>query len=274
MRQVLMFHPQMLRARWALRRAIAVSLALLIPFGVQAAEITVFAATSMKTALDQIAADWSRGTENSVALAYDASPKLAKQIQQGAPADLFISAAPEWMDILQADGLIAAETRRDLVSNQIVLIAYDPATPPVIIGPDLDLPALLAGGRLSMAMVDSVPAGQYGKEALEHFGLWTKIEANVVQANNARAALALVARGEAPLGVVYASDAIPDADGIRPVTVIATFPADSHRAIRYPAARMAASTVPEAQAFLDYLSSDAALAVFAANGFTLLPGDD
>jgi molybdate transport system substrate-binding protein len=243
-------------------------------FAAQAETITVFAASSMKTALDEIAAGWSAATGNQVALSYDASSKLARQIQQGAPADIFISAAPEWMDVLATDGLIVTDTRRDIASNQLVLIAHDPKALPVSIGPDLDLPALLKGGKLSMAMVDSVPAGQYGKEALEHFGLWSKVEPDVVQSDNVRTALALVALGEAPLGVVYASDAIPDPDGTRSVTVIATFPPDSHRPILYPAARMTASSLPEAQGFLDHLSSDAARSVFAANGFTLLPADD
>lgn len=240
----------------------------------QAADITVFAAASMKTALDEIAADWSAATGDQVALAYDASSKLARQIQQGAPADLFISAAPEWLDVLAADGLIRPETRKDIVSNQLVLVAHDPKATPVTIGPDLDLRALLDGGKLSMAMVASVPAGQYGKAALLHFGLWSQVEAEVVQSDNVRAALTLVARGEAPLGIVYASDAMAGPDGASAVTVIGSFPPDSHRQILYPAARMTASTVPEAQGFLDHLSSDAARAIFAANGFTLLPDND
>ena len=274
MRQIAKVQRPTVRAKSALRRALAVSFALLIPNLAQAADITVFAASSMKTALDEIAADWSARTGNQVALAYDASSKLAKQIQQGAPADIFISAAPEWMDVLATDGLIVPETRRDIVSNKIVLIAHDPNTPPVTIGPDLDLVALLNGGKLSMAMVDSVPAGQYGKEALEHFGLWEQVEAQVVQSDNVRTALALVALGEAPLGVVYASDAIPDPGGTRNVTVIATFPEGSHRPILYPAALTSVSAQAEAQAFLDHLTSEAARAVFAANGFTLLPADD
>lgn len=274
MRQFAKFTRLTCPAATALRRALAVGMTLLTPVCVQAADITVFAASSMKTALDEIAADWTATTGHQTALAYDGSSKLAKQIQQGAPADIFISAAQEWMDVLQSDGLIVPTSRKNIASNQIVLVAHDPETPPVAIGPDLDLPALLDGGKLSMAMVGSVPAGQYGKEALEHFGLWTKVEDDVVQSDNVRTALALVARGEAPLGVVYASDAIPDPDGTRSVTVIAAFPPDSHRAILYPAALMSASSVPEAQMFLDYLSSDAARDVLAANGFTLLPADE
>lgn len=270
MRQLATLHRLTIRAN----RALAIGLAMLIPFSASAAEITVFAAASMKSALDNIAADWTATTGNAVAIGYDASSKLARQIQQGAPADIFISAAPEWMDVLAADGLIASGSRRDIVSNQIVLIAQNPKTPPVTIGRDLDLPGLLAGGKLSMAMVDSVPAGQYGKEALEYFGLWQKVAPDVVQSDNVRTALVLVALGEAPLGIVYASDAIAQPDGARPVTVIGTFPGDSHRPILYPAARLADSAAPEVQAFLDYLSSDAARATFAANGFTLLPADD
>jgi molybdate transport system substrate-binding protein len=253
---------------------LALTIAALAPLPAQAADITIFAAASMKTALDEIAADWSAKSGHQVALAYDASSKLAKQIQQGAPADIFISAAPEWMDVLATDGLILPETRRDLVSNQLVLVAHDPDAPPVTLSPALDLRALLQGGKLSMAMVDTVPAGQYGKEALENLGLWSQVEADVVQSDNVRAALALVALGEAPLGIVYASDAITGADGTRTVTVIASFPADSHRQILYPAARIATSRQPGAQVFLDHLDTDAARTIFAANGFTLLPADD
>ncbi len=262
------------RVQATLRQALAVSLVLLTALSAQAADMTVFAAASMKTALDEVAADWTATTGHRVALAYDASSKLAKQIQQGAPADLFISAAPEWMDLLQADGLIVPDSRRDLVSNQLVLVAHDPATKAVALTPDLDLHAVLQGGKLAMAMVDSVPAGQYGKEALQHLGLWSEVEDDVVQSDNVRAALALVALGEAPLGVVFASDAIAGPDGSRVVTVIATFPPDSHRQIRYPAARVTDSQHPKAQAFLDYLSTAPAQAVFAGNGFTLLPRDD
>jgi molybdate transport system substrate-binding protein len=274
MRQFLSPSRSLIPALQNLRRALAVSIALLAPVGAQADNITVFAASSLKTALDAVTDGWSAQTGHQVAISYDASSKLAKQIQQGAPADIFISAAPEWMDVLQSDGLIVPETRRDIASNQIVLIASDPTTPRVTISADLDLRALLKGGKLSMAMVDSVPAGQYGKEALNHFGLWSKVEADVVQSDNVRAALALVALGEAPLGIVYTSDAVPDPDGGRSVTVIATFPPDSHRTILYPAAQTTAGSAPAATAFLDHLSSKAARAVFAANGFTLLPADD
>lgn len=254
--------------------AVALILAVLSPTVAPAAEITVFAAASMKTALDEIAADWSRTTGHSVALSYDASSKLAKQIQNGAPADLFVSAAPEWMDLLAAEGLIDLGTRRDLVSNRLVLVAHDKAAPPVAITRDLDLKAMLRGGRLSMAMVGSVPAGQYGKAALEHLGLWPQVQGDIVESENVRAALALVELGEAPLGIVYASDAVPPAGRLATVAVIGTFPDSSHPPIRYPAARIAASMQPEALAFLDQLSSPKAMQVFAANGFVLLAGDD
>ena len=249
-------------------------LALLLATPARAEEITVFAAASLKTALDEIAADWQVATGNTAVLSYGGSPTLAKQIIAAAPADVFLSASPEWMDAVEDAGLLRDGTRVDLMGNRLVLVAHGAGAAPVMLDEGTDLAGLLAGGKLSMAMVDSVPAGQYGKEALEHFGLWEQVEAQVVQSDNVRTALALVALGEAPLGVVYASDAIPDPGGTRNVTVIATFPEGSHRPILYPAALTSVSAQAEAQAFLDHLTSEAARAVFAANGFTLLPADD
>ncbi|MEY4982587.1 MAG: hypothetical protein RIR62_853 [Pseudomonadota bacterium] len=234
-----------------------------------AEEITVFAAASLKNALDAIAADWGAATGHSAVIAYDGSAKLARQIQQGAPADVFISAAVDWMDVLQDEGLIRPETRRDLLGNRLVLVAHG-AAPAVEIAAGMDLKGMLRGGKLAMGQVDSVPAGQYGKAALERLGLWDAVAADVAQVDNVRAALALVAQGEAPLGIVYASDAVADDEGGDAVSVIGTFPADSHPPIRYPAAVIAASDKAAAQDFLDFLSTDAAKAVFVAQGFTTL----
>lgn len=253
----------------SLRALLAASL-IALPGFVMAEEITVFAASSLKTALDQIASDWQAETGNTLVISYEGSAKLAKQIQEGAPADLFISASKKWMDTLAEEKLIVETSRKDILGNTLVLIAAGADATPIEIDQGFDLKSLLGDGKLSMATVDSVPAGQYGKEALEHLGIWTSVEANVAQSDNVRAALALVATGEAPYGIVYASDAIADDDSGNKVTVVATFPADSHKPIVYPAAVLAASTKPEAQAFLDALSTDAAAAVFTAQGFTVL----
>lgn len=227
-------------------------------------EVTVFAAASLTDALDRIAADWTDAGGAAVVTSYAGSSALARQIREGAPADIFISASPDWMDALEASGDLRPGTRRDILGNRLVLIAHGDADP-VTIDADLDLPALLGGGRLSMALVDAVPAGIYGRAALTHLGLWDAVAPLVAQSDNVRAALAFVARNEAPLGIVYATDAAAqDA-----VSVIGTFPADSHPPITYPAALTAQSDAAQAQAFLDHLSSDAARQVWARFGFTL-----
>lgn len=254
------------------RRFILPALGLMAAFAspLRAEEIMVFAAASLQTALDSIAADWQAQTGDAVVIAYAGSPVLARQIEQGAPADIYVSASPEWMDALQSAGFIRADSRRDLVGNVLVLVGYGAGLAPVSIGQDLDLAALLAGGKLSMGLLDSVPAGQYGKAALENLGLWPSVAASVVQSDNVRAALALVALGEATLGIVYASDARADDLAGDLVTTLGAFPAASHPPIRYPAALTAQSTKAAAASFLDHLSSDAAQAVFKAQGFTLL----
>jgi len=244
-------------------------ISLALPASAQAEEITVFAAASLKNALDAIAADWQNETGNTVLISYDSTAKLAKQIEQGAPADLFIAASTAWMDRLSDENLINKDSRHDLLGNTLVLVAAGKA-PSVKISKDLDLKAVLGDGKLAMASVDSVPAGQYGKEALENLGLWASIKANVAQSDNVRAALALVAAGEAPYGIVYASDAVADDAAGDRVTVVGSFPSDSHQPITYPAALTAASTTPAAQAFLDALYSTSSAAVFTAQGFTVL----
>jgi molybdate transport system substrate-binding protein len=232
-----------------------------------AGEITVFAAASLKTALDQIAADWRAETGSNAVIAYGGSSALARQIIAGAPADVFISAAPEWMDALHEGGFIRDDTRRDVVGNQLVLIAHGADAAPVTLDQNTDIVGLLDGGRLSMALVEAVPAGQYGKQALIALGLWDEVKDSLAQSENVRVALQLVALGEAPLGIVYASDAIADQGR---VSVIGVFADSTHSPIVYPGAIIAASAAPEAEAFLAYLSSDAARAVFAGQGFTLL----
>lgn len=233
-------------------------------------EITVFAAASLKNALDEIAADWQTQTGDTLAISYAGSSGLAKQIQQGAPADIFISAAVNWMDVLEADGLINTGSRIDLLGNTLVLLAHGADAAPVVIDADLDLAGLLGDGKLAMAMVDSVPAGQYGKEALSNLGLWESVAPQVAQAENVRAALALVSTGEAPFGVVYATDAVADANAGNASTIIGTFPADSHKPITYPAALIAGKDNPAATAFFVALTTPAAKSVFEKQGFSVL----
>ncbi len=246
-----------------MRFAAIVLLAATLALPAKADEITVFAASSLKTALDQVAADWQGETGNVAKVSYDGSAKLARQIEEGAPADLFISAAVDWMDAVQDKGLIDPASRRDILGNRLVLVAHGAAAP-VEISPALDLKGMLSGGKLAMGMVASVPAGQYGKEALESLGLWAGVAGDVAEAENVRAALKMVALGEAPFGIVFASDAVAEAG----VTVVGTFPDDSHRPIVYPAAVTAgAGAGAAARGFLDYLSSDAAKVRFAAQGF-------
>ena len=235
------------------------------PFGAGAAEVVVFAAASLKEGLDAVAAEFRAATGHRVAISYAGSGQLAKQIIAGAPADIFISAAVDWMDAVEREGLVAAGTRGDLLGNSLVLIAHGRGAAPVAIGPDLDLGAMLGEGRLSMALVDAVPAGQYGKAALEHLGLWEGVVPAVAQSDNVRAALALVARGEAPLGIVYATDAAASDN----VSVLGAFPPESHPPIRYPAALLTGAADEADRAFFEALSSDAADATFAAHGFAI-----
>ncbi|MCC7320498.1 MAG: molybdate ABC transporter substrate-binding protein [Rubellimicrobium sp.] len=235
-----------------------------LPLSVAAEEVTVFAAASLANALDAIAADFSARTGDTVTISYAGSGQLATQIIEGAPADIFVSAATAWMDAVEEAGLVVPGARHDLLGNTLVLVAAAGAAP-VVMAPDLDLVALLGDGRLAMGMVDSVPAGQYGKAALESLGLWAGVEDHVAQTDNVRAALSLVAMGEAPYGIVYASDAIAEPA----VTVVAAFPAGSHPPITYPAALLTRAADAADRAFLDELSSDGAAAVFAANGFAV-----
>ncbi|WP_421703693.1 molybdate ABC transporter substrate-binding protein [Aliiroseovarius sp.] len=227
-----------------------------------AGEVTVFAAASMKTALDRISEGFEAATGHRVTRSHAGSSALARQIQLGAPADVFISANPGWMDALEEGGLIAAETRFDLVGNRLVLVGRE-AAEPVEITAGFDLIAQLGDGRLAMALVEAVPVGIYGKAALENLGLWDQIAGQVAQSDNARTALALVAVGAAPLGVVYATDATADPR----VSVVATFRADSHPPITYPVAATVTAR-PETAAFLAWLKSSDAQKILTEEGFT------
>ena len=227
----------------------------------------VFAAASLKNALDEVIAAYGAETGTKVIASFAASSALAKQIEQGAPAQMFISADLDWMDYLQERGLIAADTRRNLLGNSLVLIAgKDAKLEEVSIGQGFDLAAMLGDGRLAVGDVKAVPAGKYAKASLEHLGAWGAVEGKLAQAENVRAALALVARGEAPLGIVYKTDAASDPS----VRIVGTFPADSHPPIIYPAAVIKGGEGSGAVAFLRFLGSGAARSAFERQGFTLI----
>jgi molybdate transport system substrate-binding protein len=246
--------------------ALAVILTLTLATPALAEEVVVFAAASMKTALDAVAADFESATGNTVTVSYGGSNALAKQIIERAPADIFVSAAVNWMDEVEKAGLVVDGTRRDLFGNTLVLVAHGKDAASVEIGPGFDLAGLLGDGRLSMAMVDSVPAGQYGKAALQNLGVWPLVEASVAQSENVRAALTLVSTGEAPFGIVYATDAVSDDN----VAVVGTFPADSHEPIVYPGAVLTGSADAADEAFFEALSSEAGSARFVEQGFVVL----
>ena len=247
-------------------RLACATLGALVAAPVMADEVVVFAAASLKNALDAVAADYQAATGNTVTISYGGSNALARQIIEGAPADIFISAAETWMDEVEKAGLVVEGTRADLLGNTLVLVAHGKDAAPVKIGPGFDLAGLLGDGKLSMAMVDSVPAGQYGKASLASLGVWDGVEASVAQSENVRAALVLVSTGEAPYGIVYASDAIAD----ETVTVVGTFPKDSHKPIIYPAALLSGAADEADRTFLEALSADAADAKFAEQGFVVL----
>jgi molybdate transport system substrate-binding protein len=229
-------------------------------------DVLVFAASSLKTALDAVIAQWQKETGRKAAISYAASPALAKQIEAGAPAQIFISADLDWMDYLALKNLIKLDTRANLLGNRIVLIAPRGKAQPVEIERGFDLAKVLGDGRLSMANVDAVPAGKYGKAALEKLGLWASVSGRIAQAENVRAALLLVSRGETPAGIVYRTDAAADPN----VRIIGTFPEDAHPPIVYPVALTANAGHPDARALLAYIRSAKAGPTFEAQGFTVL----
>lgn len=228
-----------------------------------AADTTVFAAASLKNALDEISQSWSAQKSGKVVVSYGGSPALARQIEKGAPADIFISADLEWMDYLAQRKLINDASRVNLLRNELVLIAPATAKLSVELKQGLKLGDLLGNDRLSMADPDSVPAGKYGKASLEALGLWSQVATKIIRADNVRAALNFVARGETPLGIVYRTDAAAE-DKVR---VVAVFPANTHPPIVYPAALLADSKNAEAAAFFSYLKSNAATGIFRKHGF-------
>ncbi len=247
--------------------ALGLGLASILPVDARGDEITVFAAASIKNALDEISIGFREETGHTITASLASSSALARQIQFGAPADIFISANPGWMDALEEDGLIDVPTRFNLLGNTIVLIAHGGRdADPALVAPDMDLSAMLGDDRLAMALIRGVPAGIYGRMALESLGIWDAVEAKVAQADNVRAALALVSTGEAPFGIVYATDAAADGN----VTIIGRFPADAHPPIVYPAAAVAASENPLNTQFLAYLRGPDARQAFERQGFVVV----
>ena len=228
--------------------------------------ITVFAAASMKNALDDANAAFSRATGIKVVASYDASSALIKQIQAGAPADIFVSADLKWMDYGAEKKVINNATRVNLLGNTLVLIApKDSKIDNVIIGPKFDLAKLAGDGRVATGDVKAVPVGIYAKQALEALGAWAAVEPKMAMTSNVRAALILVARGEAPLGIVYSTDAKVEPG----VKIVGTFPENSHPPIVYPVAATV-NAKPDTAAYLTFLRSPAARAIFERYGFAVL----
>lgn len=229
--------------------------------------VVVFAAASLGRVLETLAQRFEGASGHDVVISAAGSSALARQIGAGAPADLFVSASTEWMDVVQAQGLVAE--RVDLLGNTLVLVGPEGAAS-LTLNAQTDLVGALGGGRLSMALVDAVPAGQYGRQALHSLGLWDAVAPHVAQTDNVRGALTLVLRGEAPMGVVYASDIV----GLSGVTVVSPIDPALHDPIVYPLALLAEAADPGDRAFWAYLQTPEARQVFAEAGFQPLGAHD
>lgn len=227
------------------------------------AQVLVFAAASLTDALQEIGAAYERTSTVRVKMSFDASSNMARQIEAGAPADLFFSADTQWMDYLQSRNLVQTASRHNVVGNRLVLIAPAASRIKLKIAPHFPLAAALGDGHLATGAPDSVPIGRYARAALSTLGVWDEVAGRIVGAENVRAALMYVARGEAPLGIVYASDALIDKN----VRVVDTFPANTHEPILYPVA-LTRTAKPETAGFLSYLLGPQAHAVFIRYGFT------
>jgi molybdate transport system substrate-binding protein len=224
--------------------------------------LVVFGAASLTDALQELGADFTKSTGTAVKFSFAASSTLARQVQSGAPADVIVFADTEWMDDLESRKLIQSQSRHDLLSNRLVLVAPAESTLELKIEPNFELAAALGKGRLATGDPDSVPAGRYARAALTTLGVWTTVENRIVRADNVRAALAYVDRGEVPLGIVYKTDALIDSK----VRIVDVFPLNSHPPITYPIA-VAIGAKPGASEFADYLRKPTADAVFAKYGF-------
>jgi molybdate transport system substrate-binding protein len=244
-------------------------LAAVTTFAAQAADttpVTVFAAASLKESMDEAGALYQKTTGTPVTVSYAASSTLAKQIEQGAPADVFISADLQWMDYLQERSLIDTASRRSLLGNGLVLVAPKDSTAKLKVTQPGALLKALGDGRLAVGQTSSVPAGKYAKAALESLKLWEGVQGKLAESDSVRSALLLVSRGESPLGIVYTSDAAAD-PGVR---VVDTFPESSHPPIVYPVATLKAGTAPSRAAFVTWLGTAPARAIFEKRGFAVL----
>ncbi len=253
---------------WRMGASLLLLVALAAPAGVRAADqgmVTVFAAASLTDALQQLAADWRQQSDGEVRYSFAASSTLARQIEAGAPADIFISANPEWMDYLAGKNLIVPDSRVEPLGNELVLVApADSALDKVQIDGTLDITALVRPGeRIATGDPAHVPVGMYAQQAFTKLGLWEKVDPLLARADSVRAALALVERGESPLGVVYASDAVASSK----VKVVGKFPADSHDPITYPFAMVIGHDTPAVRAFFARITSGGAAKVYERFGF-------
>jgi molybdate transport system substrate-binding protein len=251
------------------RRAVLAGIAATFALtGAAAAErpVTVFAAASLTDVLKAAAATWQGKGHGEVVLSFGSSSAIAKQIEAGAPADIFASADEKWLSYLDEKKLIAADTVHRPIGNDLVLVAPADSKVSITIAPNFDLAGALAGGRLSIGDPKGVPAGKYSQQALTKLGVWESVASQTAPAENVRAALALVQHGEAPLGIVYATDA----RGLTDIKVVGTFPDDSHDPIVYPIAIVAGHERPEVRAFLDFLLSADGKALFKSYGFKTL----
>lgn len=249
-----------------MRRILLGLCVLLVPVVLRAQEVTVFAASSLQNAIEDIAAQYQRTTGRRAKLSFAASSALARQIEQGAPANVFISADEQWMDYLQSRTLIAADSRKPVVGNELVLVVPEGSRVRVELKPGFDITALLGkDGRWVTGDPSSVPVGRYAQQALTALGAWDTARTRLVRAENVRVALSFVERGEAAAGVVYATDAATS----RRVRVAAVFPAASHTPIAYPAAVVRRFDTPAARDFLAYLQKEDARAIFRRYGFSV-----
>lgn len=231
-----------------------------------AADLVIFAAASMKGSLDRVAAAYEASGGSKVRISYASSAQLAKQIEAAAPADIFISADAKWMDYLAEKGVVRKHASVNFLGNRLVLVAAKDSTISLKVGKDFPLAAALGNGRLAMGEPKSVPAGRYGQEALAFYGIWKEVEQKTAGADNVRAALKLVASGEAPLAIVYETDARADGK----VKIVDVFAEESHSPIIYPVAPVDASGNPEKDAFMKFLLGPEAAKIFKDAGFTTL----
>jgi molybdate transport system substrate-binding protein len=248
-----------------IRAGAVAALLVAAPLAAQAADLTVFAAASLTNVLQKAADGYKAKTGKTVAVSFAASSVLAKQIEASGGADMFISADEDWMNYLDKKGLIQKDTRKDLLASHLVLIAPAGLDIAVKIAPHFDLAKIVGNGKLAVADPASVPAGKYAKASLTTLGVWDSVQGHLAQAENVRVALSYVARGEAPLGIVYTTDAMAEPR----VKIVGEFPDNSHASILYPIA-LTKDSKPDTQAFLDYLRSSDASAIFTKAGFIVL----